>query len=64
MRVIIKSTGETIAEITTNHSMTIGEALHILGYERAGENGRTDAPDYINPDTGVEVWEDDLEMIY
>jgi hypothetical protein len=31
MKIISKSTGETIAKIITNHSMTLDEAIELIG---------------------------------
>jgi len=58
MLIVNKYTHETYASITTNHSMTIDEALIAAGYERAN-----DEADYIYSD-GTEVYVDDCEMIF
>ena len=50
MKIIRNETGETIANILTNHSMTLDEAL---------ENSCD--PDYIL--NGVELWYDDLDLV-
>ena len=61
MKVVSRSTGETLAEIVTNHSMTVEEALTLAGYER--NNRDDDYPDYSHPD-GTDAWVEDCEMIY
>lgn len=58
MKIVNTVTGETIAEILTNHSMTIDEALDLVGepYEREYD----DDPDYIV--NGKEVWIEECTM--
>lgn len=60
MKIINKINGEVIAEIITNHSMTIEEALELVG-----ERFETDDPSFDDPDfivDGEEVWVEDCEM--
>lgn len=58
MKIINTVTGETVAEIITNHSMSLDEAIALMGtpYEKKHD----DDPDYIIG--GVECWYDDLAM--
>lgn len=59
MKLISKTTGETIATITTNHRMTIEEALHIIGAEPTC--GGMDIPDYTYGDR--DIWVDEINLI-
>lgn len=59
MKLINKTTNEVIATITTNHRMTIEEALHIIGAEPT--SGGMDIPDYMYGDR--EIWIDEVELI-
>lgn len=52
--------GETIANILTNHSMTLDEALDLVGAEPLEAENSCD-PDYIL--NGVELWYDDLDLV-
>ena len=54
MKIISNETGETIANILTNHSMTLDEAIDLVA-----ENSCD--PDYIL--NGVELWYDDLDLV-
>lgn len=56
-----KSTGKTIGHIVTNRSMTIGEAMTLIGYPWT-TNETTDESGYCVD--GVYYGEDDLEMDY
>lgn len=56
----IDETGETIANILTNHSMTLDEALDLVGAEPLEAENSCD-PDYIL--NGVELWYDDLDLV-
>ena len=42
MRIIDKSTGEAIASVTTNHSLTFDEAMDLAGFESV-DGGWVDA---------------------
>ena len=53
MKIISNETGETIANIITNHSMTLDEALDLVGAEPLEAENSCD-PDYIL--NGVELW--------
>lgn len=58
MKIINKNTQEVIAEITTNHSMSLDEALDLVAEPLEKENPWD--PDYqIN---GQEIWYDDCEI--
>ena len=57
---ISNETGETIANILTNHSMTLDEALDLVGAEPLEAENSCD-PDYIL--NGVELWYDDLDLV-
>lgn len=46
MKIISNETGETIANILTNHSMTLDEALDLVGAEPLEAENSCD-PDYI-----------------
>lgn len=59
MKLINKTTGETIATLITNHSMTIEEALHIVGAEQT--EGGMDIPDYTLGD--MEIWVEEIELV-
>ena len=59
MKIINKHTNEIYAEVMTNHSMTIEEALALAGYERS-TNGESD---YIHSD-GTEVFVEDCEITF
>ena len=60
MKLIDKKTGETIADIVTNRSMSIDDVLELMHY------GVNNEGQIIDSDNGVELnaWYDDLEMIY
>lgn len=58
--IISNETGETIANILTNHSMTLDEALDLVGAEPLEAENSCD-PDYIL--NGVELWYDDLDLV-
>ena len=60
MKIINKPNGKVIAEIITNHSMCLDEALEFVpGLKKLNKENPWD-PDYeIN---GEEVWYDDLDM--
>lgn len=60
MKIISNETGETIANILTNHSMTLDEALDLVGAEPLEAKNSCD-PDYIL--NGVELWYDDLDLV-
>lgn len=51
-------TNDTIAEITTNHSMSIDEALDLMGYTVNDEGQILDNGEALN------AWYDNLEMDY
>lgn len=60
MKIINKATGEIIAEIVANHSMTLDEALTFVSGLETSEKENPWDPDFeIN---GQEIWYDDLEM--
>lgn len=60
MKIISNKTGETIANILANHSMTLDEALDLVGAEPLEAENSCD-PDYIL--NGVELWYDDLDLV-
>lgn len=58
MKLFDKTTGETIAEIVTNHSMSVDEALDLMRYivTDEGQIRDTDTGELLN------AWYDDLDM--
>lgn len=58
MKIINTVTGETVAEIITDHSMSLDEAIGLVGtpYDKQYD----DDPDYIIG--GMECWYDELAM--
>lgn len=60
MKLIDKKTNEVIADVMTNHSMSIDEVLELMRY------GVNEEGQIIDSDNGVELnaWYDDLEMTY
>ena len=60
MKLIDKKTNEVIADIVTNHSMSIDECLSLMNYT-VNEDGQI-----YDVDNAVELsaWYDDLEMVY
>lgn len=60
MKLIDKNTGAVIADIMTNHSMSIDDCLNLMGYS-VDDNGQV-----YDSDSGKELnaWYDDLEMNY
>lgn len=58
MKLYDKTTGKTIADIVTNHSMSVDEALDLMRYTV------TDDGQIQDTDTGelLNAWYDDLEM--
>lgn len=58
MKLFDRQTGEVIAEIVTNHSMSIDEALDLMRYS-VDEEGQI-----RDDDSGVmlNAWYDDLDM--
>jgi hypothetical protein len=58
MKIINTATNETVAEITTNHRMTLDEAISFVG-EIINPENPGDADVIIN---GQEYWYDDLEV--
>lgn len=61
MKIINTVTGETVAEIITNHRITIDEALYCAGADKLEVENAGD-PDYIL--NGKELWYDELELEY
>nr|CDL65784.1 unnamed protein product [uncultured bacterium] len=62
MKIINTVTGEIIGTILTNHSMTIEEALDLIG-EKCEDIGESfDNPDYIVD--GKEVWCEECTLDY
>ena len=59
MKLINKITNETIATITTNHRMTVEEALEIAGAEKT--EGGMDISDYTLG--GKEIWVEETELV-
>lgn len=59
MKLFDKNTGVVIAEIITNHGMTIDEALILMHFS-------IDEGQIFDDDNGVylDAWYDDLEMSY
>ena len=60
MKIISNETGETIAKHPYQHSMTLDEALDLVGAEPLEAENSCD-PDYIL--NGVELWYDDLDLV-
>lgn len=60
MKLYDKSTGVVIADIITNHGMTIDEALSLMRFSIDDEG------QIFDDDNGVylDAWYDDLEMLY
>lgn len=60
MKLYDKNTGDVIADIITNHSMSIDDALNLMRYSV------TDEGQIHDDDAGVDLnaWYDDLEMEY
>ena len=54
-----KETYEKVGEVITNHSISLDEALDLLGAEKLQIENPWD-PDYLID--GKEIWYDDLEM--
>lgn len=61
MKIINKNTQEVIAEITTNHSMSLDEALEFVADEILEKENPWDADYIIN---GKEIWYDDCDMVW
>ena len=59
MKIINKTTNEVIATITTNHRMTVDEALEIAGAEKT--EGGIDIPDYTFD--GKEIWIEETDLV-
>lgn len=59
MKIINKATGEIIAEIITNHSMTLEEAIECVG-DFVEPEDEWDANVEIN---GVKYWSEELDTI-
>jgi hypothetical protein len=57
MKLYDKNTGVVIATITTNHSMSIDDALELMGYTLDGEGQILDEDGNL-----LDAWYDDLEM--
>ena len=57
MKIINTATGETLAEITTNHSMSIDDAIKLMEW-KMDEGGE------LFDENGYVGHYDDLEMIY
>lgn len=60
MRIINTVTNDTIAEIITNRSMTVEEALDLVGTRV--ERVYDDDPDYVVD--GREVWAEECDIQY
>ena len=60
MKLINKATGETIAEVMTNHSMSIEDALRLMDF------GVNDDGQLIENESGklLQAFYDDLEMVW
>ena len=60
MKIIDKTTGETVASIMTNHSMTLDEAIDLVVERITAEN-------FGDPDVlinGEEYCSEDLDIVY
>lgn len=62
MKIINTVTGEIIGTILTNHSMTIEEALDLIGEKCENTGEPYDNPDYIVD--GKEVWCEECTLDY
>lgn len=66
MKIIEKTTGKTVAEILGGNSLTLDEALNLIGAENVDnmDNDRysNDGDNIITPD-GKRWWYDDLDYI-
>lgn len=61
MKIINKNNQEVIAEIVSNHSMCLDEALEFVpGLETLEKENPWDADYSVN---GEEIWYDDLEIV-
>ena len=58
MKIINTTTGEAIAEITTNHSMSIDEAISLMGWTVEDDGELT------SDGESVGAYYEDLEMEY
>lgn len=56
---ILKSGNDKIAELITNRSISLNDAINMLGMEQLEKNNADD-PDYIY--NGFELWFDDLTI--
>lgn len=59
MKIMNTTTNEIIGTITTNHRMTVEEALELIGAEKT--EGGMDIPDYTLD--GKEIWVEEIELI-
>ena len=64
MKIMNTLTNEIIAKINTNHSMTLDEALELIGAEIINglDNGRWTNDYYCVIFDGERYWYDDLEL--
>ena len=60
MRIINTVTGQEIGHVVTNHSMTLDEALRLIGAEIINPEHPGD-PDVLLDDQ--ELWYDDLDLV-
>lgn len=60
MKLYDRMTGTVIADIITNHSMSIDDALDLMGYTLDDDEGQI-----LDEDGNrLDAWYDDLEMDY
>lgn len=66
MKIIVKITNETVAEVLGGENLTLDEALELIGAENvddeANENYSSDGDNIITPD-GKRWWYEDLDYI-
>lgn len=60
MKLIDRQTGACIADIMTNHSMSVDEALELMGYAVADEGQIYD----VDNQQLLNAWYDDLDMVW
>lgn len=64
MKIICKSTNETVAEILTNHSMSLDDAINLVGEVINDENDNRYSYDGDNVIIGADrYWWDDLDIV-
>lgn len=64
MKIILKSTNETVAEILSNHSMSLDDAINLVGEIINDENDNRFSHDGDNVIiAGERYWYDDLDVV-